>query len=499
MQRDGLSPTLSLDAVTGAVFFHMWKTQQHPCSVLKNGDTVFAVDGQDRTILWEFRVANVYLKRYTSLVHAFRQLDQHFGLSPADCNSYVWDRATEGWILAFEVEVIQRLHISIPKELNFVSLGGRNGWVAVDNIPEPLLKQLGLPEIGGPAITTPAKRSNSSDTDSEPKQRHRPHRRTVPHGVKQIVLERDGRCCRICRRADAEMEIHFDHKFPWSKGGPNTPDNIQILCSTCNLRKGAKVPSGVPRPSDAWDADGWADELARIRRLRSEAKDGSAEAALELSAEVGDTEAVDLLQGVLNSAKTNQHAMAAALLAEQKLFLDDGGEVSRLAQLALQGPDPEAKSRAALTLVLLEGEEMLLDRNGTKEARELLELALLSADQLCRSEAAVILADIEGEGSHRFLDLLAEAMKSPDPETRAVAALYLAQADPKGDREQLLYEALGANEESIRDEAMLELAVHLYNQGRETPVTHLLSLAKASSNDETVQEAKQFETDLGFH
>ena len=35
-------------------------------------------------------------------------------------------------------------------------------------------------------------------------------------------------------------EMHGDHKVPWSQGGHTTPDNLQMLCRTCNLKKGAK-------------------------------------------------------------------------------------------------------------------------------------------------------------------------------------------------------------------------------------------------------------------
>jgi 5-methylcytosine-specific restriction endonuclease McrA len=33
--------------------------------------------------------------------------------------------------------------------------------------------------------------------------------------------------------------MHADHILAWSKGGQTTPDNCQMLCRECNLRKGA--------------------------------------------------------------------------------------------------------------------------------------------------------------------------------------------------------------------------------------------------------------------
>lgn len=35
-------------------------------------------------------------------------------------------------------------------------------------------------------------------------------------------------------------EMHADHIVPWSKGGKTVPDNCQMLCRDCNLKKGAQ-------------------------------------------------------------------------------------------------------------------------------------------------------------------------------------------------------------------------------------------------------------------
>jgi HNH endonuclease len=60
--------------------------------------------------------------------------------------------------------------------------------------------------------------------------------RTIPQDVKIAVSVRDQGRCVQCGSAE---ELHYDHKIPWSKGGANTVNNIQLLCGTCNRRKGA--------------------------------------------------------------------------------------------------------------------------------------------------------------------------------------------------------------------------------------------------------------------
>lgn len=36
--------------------------------------------------------------------------------------------------------------------------------------------------------------------------------------------------------------FHVDHRIPLAKGGDNGPMNIELLCPTCNISKGAKLP-----------------------------------------------------------------------------------------------------------------------------------------------------------------------------------------------------------------------------------------------------------------
>lgn len=58
--------------------------------------------------------------------------------------------------------------------------------------------------------------------------------------LKVQVLMRDGNRCRLCgvECNDGLHNIHFDHIIPWSKGGETVLENLQVLCSDCNLAKG---------------------------------------------------------------------------------------------------------------------------------------------------------------------------------------------------------------------------------------------------------------------
>lgn len=72
--------------------------------------------------------------------------------------------------------------------------------------------------------------------------------KTVSHNTKREinlrlrfkVMQRDNFKCAICGSSpakDPSVELHIDHIIPWSKGGETEIDNLQTLCSKCNLGK----------------------------------------------------------------------------------------------------------------------------------------------------------------------------------------------------------------------------------------------------------------------
>lgn len=61
--------------------------------------------------------------------------------------------------------------------------------------------------------------------------------RRIPQDVIIAVSDRDGGRCVYCASRE---DLHFDHIIPWSKGGANTVNNIQLLCGRCNRAKGAR-------------------------------------------------------------------------------------------------------------------------------------------------------------------------------------------------------------------------------------------------------------------
>jgi len=64
------------------------------------------------------------------------------------------------------------------------------------------------------------------------------HRAAIPADVRAHVFDRDQRACRRC---GATEDLTLDHIHPWSIGGTDTPDNLQVLCRPCNSSKGDRV------------------------------------------------------------------------------------------------------------------------------------------------------------------------------------------------------------------------------------------------------------------
>jgi len=70
-----------------------------------------------------------------------------------------------------------------------------------------------------------ARRAVMADTDID------------PGFLRQLRHEGQGNLCAYCATCLDDVTPHLDHKQPISKGGTHTRDNVQWLCSVCNVAK----------------------------------------------------------------------------------------------------------------------------------------------------------------------------------------------------------------------------------------------------------------------
>lgn len=65
--------------------------------------------------------------------------------------------------------------------------------------------------------------------------------RNISERMRFSILLRDGFRCQSCGRSPVKspgIELHVDHKIPWSKGGETISENLQTKCKDCNFGKG---------------------------------------------------------------------------------------------------------------------------------------------------------------------------------------------------------------------------------------------------------------------
>jgi len=60
-------------------------------------------------------------------------------------------------------------------------------------------------------------------------------RAVVPLGTVARVFERDNKACVRCKSTEA---LEIDHIIPCCAGGTNDEGNLQVLCRSCNKKKG---------------------------------------------------------------------------------------------------------------------------------------------------------------------------------------------------------------------------------------------------------------------
>jgi hypothetical protein len=240
----------SLDEWTGWMFFNTWNTRRDPFPTGKNDDGLAAGDRLfpftlrgDRKVIAELLVANVYAERFNSLKEAEKGLLDTFGLAAGDLTHHE-NPAKEGYVLAFNVDVVQRLDLELPKEFNRLDRLNRDGYVrrsllkepetikwADDNLPDPGHR------VYRRAVTLKYELTDLGGNKRPP----------IRSSVKRAALKQwreMGRECQNpkCDKAGPRNEFHIDHIHPVSKGGSNKIENLQVLCVKCNLSKGAKMP-----------------------------------------------------------------------------------------------------------------------------------------------------------------------------------------------------------------------------------------------------------------
>jgi superfamily II DNA or RNA helicase len=107
---------------------------------------------------------------------------------------------------------------------------------------------------------------------------YRDPRRTFTRAEVRRAWELQGRVCKLCRRSIPFDLMHGDHINPWIQGGSTTITNLQVLCGSCNLRKGSRPQQIVEqlfdiakcapasKPLRRWQSDAMQVVLSALQR-----------------------------------------------------------------------------------------------------------------------------------------------------------------------------------------------------------------------------------------
>lgn len=82
-------------------------------------------------------------------------------------------------------------------------------------------------------------------------------RQPIPRWARDAVFFRDHGRCVLCGAdlsglLSTDRSVHIDHMVPLASWGANDPTNLQLLCESCNLKKGSGAPVTSRRYPSWW-------------------------------------------------------------------------------------------------------------------------------------------------------------------------------------------------------------------------------------------------------
>lgn len=120
-----------------------------------------------------------------------------------------------------------------------------NGYYCVIHlIEESWLERLLYPSVRSHGaswiyLDTVLKKIQWLSLDHEPIE-EKQNERNIPISLRFFVLKRDAFTCQYCGRRAPDVELHVDHKVPWSKIQEHKIENLVTTCVDCNLGKSNK-------------------------------------------------------------------------------------------------------------------------------------------------------------------------------------------------------------------------------------------------------------------
>jgi len=168
-------------------------------------------------------------------------------------NSHIFGRRFGGWLNALEKAGLQKTrNYNVTEEETFQNL--ENIWMKLGRQPRredlcaPLSKYSGAfyeyrfgtwSNALEKFVTYINKEENIKTLEIDPSSQHKTNR-GINLQLRFIVMKRDNFKCQKCGRSpttDPSIILHIDHVKAWANGGETVLENLQTLCSICNIGK----------------------------------------------------------------------------------------------------------------------------------------------------------------------------------------------------------------------------------------------------------------------
>ncbi len=104
--------------------------------------------------------------------------------------------------------------------------------------PSPFTSDVGTSGKAQPVVTQNSLFTSDVGTSTRAQLAVTHNTRYIPPSVKHAVWRVARGKCAAC---GAQHNLQIDHIRPVALGGDSTPDNLQLLCGSCNLRRGVKT------------------------------------------------------------------------------------------------------------------------------------------------------------------------------------------------------------------------------------------------------------------
>lgn len=92
--------------------------------------------------------------------------------------------------------------------------------------------------------------------------------RQFDRATKLAAYEKQGHRCPTCGKTFDFNKMDGDHIIPWSKGGKTIPENCQMLCKECNLKKSARTSASEKDAGWFFDASWFFDGFSDLHNQR---------------------------------------------------------------------------------------------------------------------------------------------------------------------------------------------------------------------------------------